>query len=77
LKTPSKRKAPAKPTFDVAVENHGSIFFFRPLSPLAEQWIEDNVSSEGFHPNWPSLVVEHRYAFDLAQGMQQAGLVVR
>jgi hypothetical protein len=65
------------PEADFAVENHGSILLFRPLTAKAEQWIEENVSSERYHPNWPTLVVEHRYAFDLAQGMQQAGLAVR
>jgi hypothetical protein len=77
VRTPSKHKVPSKPTFDVAVENHGSIFLFRPLSPAAESWILDNVGREGFQPNFPTLVVEHRYARDLATGMQQAGLAVR
>lgn len=72
-----KQQAPAKPTIDVVVENHGSIFLFRPLTPLAQQWIEEHVSAEGFHPNWPTLVVEHRYAHDLALGMQVSGLVLR
>jgi hypothetical protein len=66
-----------KPTVDVVVENHGDVFLFHPLTANAERWMEENVSSEGYHANWPILVVEHRYAFDLAQGMQQAGLAVR
>jgi hypothetical protein len=73
----AKHEVPAKTTIDVVVENHGSIFLFRPLTANAEQWIEENVSREGFHPNWPSLLVEYRYAHDLATGMRVSGLVVR
>lgn len=62
---------------DVLVENHGSILTFQPLTRRAEEWIKEHISTEGFHPNWPTLVVEHRYAGDLATGMQTAGLVVR
>lgn len=62
--------------FDVEVENHFSLFIFRPLTPVGEAWIEENVSREGFHPNWPTLVVEHRYAANLADGMSRDGLSV-
>lgn len=68
--------AEPKPRLDVEVENHGSIFIFRPLTPAAEDFIEENVSREGFHPNWPTLTVESRYAANLAEGMKQSGLVV-
>ena len=58
---------------DVSVENHGSIFLFRPLTEAAEQWIQDNVSDEAQYFG-TALAVEHRYARDLAQGMLEAGL---
>jgi hypothetical protein len=63
-------------TVDIEVENHVAIFIFRPLTAVAENWIEENVSREGFHPDWPTLVVEHRYAADLAEGMNRDGLVL-
>lgn len=60
---------------DAAVQNHGSIFLVEPLTPAAEEWLEDNVAGETQH--WGSaLVVEHRYINDLVAGMQQSGLVV-
>jgi hypothetical protein len=62
---------------DVLVEGGGSIYIFRPLSESARVWIEANVSREGFHPDWPTLVVEHRYAGHLAAGMQADGLVLQ
>lgn len=61
---------------DVTVENCGGIFTFEPLTPAAEQWIDENVDSES---QWLGgrLCVEHRYARDLAQGMMNDGLCVR
>ena len=38
---------------------------------------EDNVPNEGYHPEYPTLVVEHRYVGDLVAGMRDdGGLVV-
>lgn len=65
------------PQVDVAVENHGSIFLFRPLSDLARKWVEENVSREGFHPDWPTLVVEHRYIARIVHGAIADGLRVQ
>jgi hypothetical protein len=62
-------------TPDVRVENHGSIFIFQPMTPEARQWIDDHVTGEHmFYAG--GLVVEPRYAGDLAAGMQDDGLVV-
>jgi hypothetical protein len=60
---------------DVRVENHGSLFVFQPLTPAAQTWIEENVSEES---TWwaGGLVVEPRYARDLAAGMLADGLRV-
>jgi hypothetical protein len=61
---------------DVTVSNEGTLFLFRPLTSEARAWIEENVSEES---QWfgDSLVVEHRYARDLAAGMIDAGLNVQ
>lgn len=60
---------------DVHVVNHGSIFTFEPRTRVAREWIADHVSD----PVWFSgtIAVEHRFARDLADGMLDAGLVVR
>jgi hypothetical protein len=73
----SSHRNKLQPQVDVLVEGHGSLFLFRPLSYSARTWIEENVSREGFHPDWPTLIVEHRFASNLAAGMQEAGLVLR
>ena len=58
---------------DVLVNNQGTLFLFCPLTARAKQWIADNVQSDA---TWFGnvLVVEHRYAWGLAQGMIDAGL---
>lgn len=61
---------------DVIIENLGSLFTFEPLTQMAKDWIDEHVQSDA---QWfgQKLVVEHRYAFDLAQGMQSDGLSIK
>jgi hypothetical protein len=60
---------------DVTVRNEGTLFLFQPLTNAAKEWIDENVSDEAI---WygRSLVVEHRYAEDVALGMIESGLRV-
>ena len=46
------------------------------LTDSAKEWVNDNVSEEGYQPQWPTLFVEHRYLDDLIEGMQGTGLTV-
>jgi hypothetical protein len=66
----------AKP-IDITAEDHGSIFIVRGATRRGRRWIEQHVSRDGFHPDWPTLVVEHRFLFDLARGAIADGLRVR
>jgi hypothetical protein len=61
---------------DVLVENHGSIFLFQPLTPVAEEWLEENLEGEVTYLQG-ALVVEPRYAGDLAEGMTADGLALQ
>lgn len=65
-----------KKQIDVAVSNHGSVFLFALLSEQARDWVSENVQAEGWQFFGGSLAVEPRMAFDLAQGMINAGLEV-
>jgi hypothetical protein len=60
---------------DVLVRNEGSIFLFQPLTSRAKRWIAENVQPD---TQWfgDALVVEHRYAVELAAAMRHAGLVL-
>lgn len=60
---------------DVSVENCGSIFLFFPRTPDAIEWIKQWVD-DGYEFSNGALVVEHRYARDIAQGMVGDGLEV-
>jgi hypothetical protein len=59
---------------DVLVRNEGTVFVFCPLTIEAKQWISEHV----YDALWfgSALVVDHRYAWPLAVGMKDAGLVL-
>lgn len=61
---------------DVAVHNEGTLFLFRTLTDRARNWIAAHVQADAL---WfgDALVVEHRFAADLAQGMRDDGLLLR
>lgn len=59
---------------DVRVHNHGTIFTFELLTTDAELWVEDAVVDPMFMLG--RLIVEHRYARALAEGMLNDGLEV-
>jgi hypothetical protein len=62
---------------DIAIENHGSVVLLHPLTDTARDWIEEHVSRDGFHPDWPTLVVEPRYVEPIIYGAIEDGLRVR
>jgi hypothetical protein len=60
---------------DVLVNNVGTLYTFCPLTLRAKEWIDEHVQDD---TQWfgYALIVEHRYAWGLAQGMKDAGLVL-
>jgi hypothetical protein len=68
MKTQKRKTQP-----DITVENEGTIILFTPQTNRGAEWIEQHVQSDAMHFG-KSLVVEHRYARDLAQGMVGDGL---
>jgi hypothetical protein len=73
----SSSQVPVTPdvTPDVLVRNEGTVFLFGPLTSRGKEWIDEYVQPDAL---WfgNSLVVEHRFAWGLAQGMKDAGLVL-
>ena len=64
-----------KRTPDVLVSNAGTVFVFGPLTSAAKQWIDEHVQPDmTWYGN--TLIVEHRFAWGLAAGMKDAGLVL-
>lgn len=62
-------------TPDILVHDAGTLFSFCPLTARAKTWIDEHVQGDA---QWfgHALVVEHRYAWGLAQGMTDDGLVL-
>lgn len=54
---------------DITVQRDSSLFIFTPHTPAAQEWLTDNVESEPWQWLGASLVVERRFAADLAQGL--------
>jgi hypothetical protein len=68
-------KIETKTTPDVSVRNEGTVFLFCPLTARAKKWIDEHVQS---YAQWfgNALVVEHRLAWGLAEGMKDEGLML-
>jgi hypothetical protein len=58
---------------DLLIHVEGSIVLFTPMTAAAKQWIDEHVADDR---QWfgPALVIEHRYADHLFNGMAEAGL---
>lgn len=59
---------------DVRITKEGSLFLFHPLTLAAEEWFAANVNAGDRFGK--AVVVEDRYARDLWQVMQDAGLEI-
>jgi len=62
-------------TIDVRIQDEGTIVLFRPLREQAREWLIENVQEDA---QWfaGALVVEHRYALPLIEGLRQEGYLV-
>jgi hypothetical protein len=74
MKPPTNERPKAKSP-DVLVRNEGTVFVFCPLTCAAKEWIDEHVQPDA---QWfgNSLIVEHRFAWGLGQGMVDAGLLL-
>ncbi len=63
-------------TPDVLFNDAETLYTFSPLTARAKEWIAEHVQPDA---QWfgNALVVEHRYAWGLAQGMKDDGLVLQ
>jgi hypothetical protein len=68
--------SPTRPDF--LVENHGSIFLLRPQNESAIAWVDEHIGPDnGYQPQYPTVLIEHRYIADIVQGIQSDGLAVQ
>ncbi len=59
---------------DIVVRDQGTVVMFTPTSKVGRDWIQENVQSDDWQWMGRSLVVDHRYAQGLIDGMQRDGL---
>ena len=60
---------------DIEITNHGSIFLFTPKTQAGREFVADAPEDAQF---WGlSLVVEHRFANDVAEAAIDAGLHIK
>lgn len=65
---------PVPPSHDFEVNNQGTIFLFTPLTQAAKDWIAEHIPDDATYFGKALVVVEHRYAADIAVGIIAAGL---
>ena len=59
------------------VYDGGSIVMIETETTDETEWILDNVSGDGFNPDYPDRInVERRYAVDILNGMQADGITL-
>lgn len=61
---------------DIEISDQGSIVLFRPISPEAQAFFDDNVGSEDWQWMGGALAVEARYAPALWEGLIRDGFSV-
>jgi len=75
--TDANKQSGNSPTFDFEIQNHGSIFLLIPQSTSARIWVHDHIGKDnGYQPDYPTVVVEHRYIADIVEGIVADGLVL-
>jgi hypothetical protein len=63
--------SPTEPDF--VVENHGSVFLLRPISPAAFEWIAETLPDDRLTFG-NATVIEPRYVWAILLGLQDDGL---
>lgn len=77
IKVPSGPLAAEKAsTPDVRIQNEGSILIFYAMTDAAKQWIADHLPEDIQTWGVNGVVIEHRYAPEIAYAMQQDGLLI-
>lgn len=74
LKAADDFRKRAAATADVRWRDGGSVVTFTPVSPPAQEWVEDNVHLEPWQRLGESFAVDKRYAEDILLGMRESGL---
>jgi hypothetical protein len=71
--------SPTVNTPDFELENHGSLFFLRPLNSAATQWVQEHLPADEPETQYwgDAIVIEPRYVAPIVDGIIADGLVLR
>jgi hypothetical protein len=75
--SPTGSESRLQPPPDILVENHNSVFLLRPVSPVGQTWLQENVIEKETQLFGNAVVCEPRYVADIVFGARGEGLVVR
>jgi hypothetical protein len=64
------------PAPDILVANCGSVFLLRPVSPVGQAWLQENVIRDETQRFGDAVVCEPRYVADIVFGARGEGLLV-
>jgi hypothetical protein len=62
------------PRLDLQIIDDGSIVQFLPETAAGAEWLEENVELDDYRWRGNALVVDHRFALDLIDGLRSDGL---
>lgn len=63
-------------TPDFSVQNEGTIYLLRPLTPAAQSWIDENIQRDCIKFG-DAVAVEHRFILSIIDGIRASGLEVQ
>ena len=75
--SPTRSESRLQPPPDISVENHGSIFLLRPITPIGQHWLQENVIGDETQIFGNAIVCEPRYIIAIVLGARAEGVVVR
>ena len=59
---------------DFVITDHGTIVLLTPLTPAAEEWVDQHIGDDAQLWGSNSIVVEPRYIADIVEGIRNDGL---
>jgi hypothetical protein len=75
--SPTGSESRLQPSPDILLENHLLIFLLKPVTPIGQSWLLENVICKETQIFGNAVVCEPRYVMDIVLGARADGIVVR
>ena len=64
----------SSPSPDFTIRDEGTIVLLVPHTQPARSWIDEHIGPDnGYQPYYPTVVIEHRYARPILEGIRESG----